>query len=144
MISGQCLCGGVRYSISGPPIRMVYCHCSLCRRSSGSSFGTSAVCRASDFSVVCGPELLTSFESSPGYRRWFCSRCGSGLYGTMEEAPELVSVRCGTLDSDPLIRPTVHIHVADRAPWVEISDALERFDGPVDPAEMSRIYHWEK
>jgi hypothetical protein len=119
---------------------MVHCHCALCRRNSGASFATSAIVGASDFSVVAGQDLIASFESSPGYRRHFCSRCGSPLYGSSDQAPQILVLRCGTLDADPLVRPSVHIHVRERAPWIEISDDLERFEGPVGPEDARRIY----
>lgn len=143
MLSGRCLCGGVRYTIARPPRKMVHCHCSNCRRSSGASYGTAAVVGASDLSIVGGKDLIANFESSRGYRRHFCSRCGSPLYGASEQAPQILLLRCGTLDADPQVRPSVHIHVADRASWIEISDDLEKFDGPVGAADVGRIYFSE-
>ena len=112
----------------------------MCRRSSGASFGTSALIEASAFTVVEGHGLVAVFESSPGYRRYFCSRCGSPLSGVSDRAPQLVLLRCGTLDSDPEVRPSAHIHVADRAPWIEIADDLERFAGPVGADDFRRVY----
>jgi len=144
MLSGRCLCGGVHYTIARPPRKMVHCHCSICRRSTGASFATSAVVEASDFSVRAGEDLISSFESSRGYRRYFCSRCGSPLYGSSEQAPQIVLVRCGTLDADPQVRPSTHIHVGDRAPWVELSDDLEKFEGPVAADDIRRVYFSEK
>jgi len=143
MLGGRCLCGGVRYTIARPPRRIVHCHCSICRRSTGASFATTAVVGASELSVVAGQDLIANFESSPGYRRYFCSRCGSPLYGSSERAPQILLLRCGTLDADPHVRPSVHIHVGDRAPWTEISDDLEKFEGPVAAEDIRRIYFSE-
>jgi hypothetical protein len=119
---------------------MVHCHCSICRRSSGASYATSAVVRACDLSVVVGQDLIAHFESSPGYRRHFCSSCGSPLYGSSEQAPQILLLRCGTLEADPKVRPSAHIHVGDRAPWVEIADGLETFDGDLGPDDLQRLY----
>jgi limonene-1,2-epoxide hydrolase len=143
VLSGRCLCGGVRYTIARSPHRMVHCHCGNCRRSTGASFATAAVVRACDLSVLDGRDLIANFESSRGYRRYFCSRCGSPLYGASEHAPQILLLRCGTLDVDPLVRPSVHIHVGDRAAWIEISDDLEKFEGPVGAEDIRRIYFSE-
>jgi hypothetical protein len=143
MLSGRCLCGDVRYTIAHRFRRMVHCHCSICRRESGASFSTAAVVRVSDFSVVAGRDLIANFESSPGYRRHFCSRCGSRLYGFSEQVPQIILLRCGTLDSDPEVRPAFHIYVADRAPWIEISDDLRKFEGQVPSEDIPRLYFRE-
>ena len=119
---------------------MVHCHCSLCRRSTGASFATTAVVAASDLSVLSGQDLIAHFESSRGYRRYFCSRCGSPLYGSSEAAPQVLLLRCGTLDADPQARPSAHIHLGDRASWIEVSDDLEKFEGPVGTEDIRRIY----
>jgi hypothetical protein len=119
---------------------MIHCHCGLCRRNSGASFATSAIVGASGLSVVSGQELIANFESSRGYRRCFCSRCGSPVYGSSDQAPQILVLRCGTLDADPGVRPWAHIHVGDRTPWVEITDDLERFEGPVGADDVRRIY----
>jgi hypothetical protein len=122
---------------------MYYCHCSICRRSSGASFATAAIVGLSDFSVIEGHGLVASFESSKGIRRHFCSRCGSPLYASAELSPETLWLSCGTLDGDPLVRPSFHRNVADRAPWVEIVDDLEKFEGAVGPEHLKRLYFSE-
>ena len=80
MITGKCLCGKVRYEIDGRLGPVVYCHCSMCRRATGSAFATNASVRANEFRVVAGSELISEYESSPSNMRAFCSRCGSPLY----------------------------------------------------------------
>ena len=59
----------------------------------------------------------------------FCSVCGSSLFGgTWPEGPQ-VSIRLGSLDGDPGIRPQYHTFVAARAPWDEITDDLPQYPG---------------
>ena len=124
MITGRCLCGAVRYQIAAAPLFMYHCHCSQCRHASGASFATNLLVPAQALEVTAGGDVLTSFESSPGKRRHFCSRCGSPLFSADEKTPTLRSIRSGTLDADPELRPAGHFHVASRAPWVEIGDEL--------------------
>jgi hypothetical protein len=73
---------------------------------------------------VSGAELLHEWESSPGKRRCFCSRCGSPILKKSDNAPEILRLRLGTLDSDPRIKPSKHIFVGSKAPWFEITDNL--------------------
>lgn len=132
MLGGSCLCGQVRYEIRGAPKAMYHCHCGTCRKANGAAFATNLIVAADDFAVVSGREGLASFESSPRKRRYFCSRCGSPLYSHAEATAQIVSVRSGTLDGDPGLRPSIHTHVASRAPWDEICDGL-----PERPAGLS-------
>lgn len=140
MLNGRCLCGGVRYTIKRPPRVMYHCHCSICRRSTGASFATAAIASLSDFSVTAGQDLVANFESSKGIRRHFCSRCSSPLYALAERAPRDLWLSCGTLDGDPQVQPLFHRNVGDRAPWVEIADDLEQFEGDVGPEDLQRLY----
>jgi hypothetical protein len=124
MSTGSCLCGAVRYEIRGDPALMYHCHCGTCRKANGSSFATNLIVPADDFVVTAGRERLTAFESSPAKHRFFCSACGSPIYSHAAATQHIVSVRCGTLDGDPGVRPAVHAYVATRAPWFEITDAI--------------------
>ena len=124
MLSGRCLCGTVRFEIDGQLGPAIFCHCSQCRRASGTAFATNAPVRARYLRFVAGREAITEYPSSTGKLRAFCSRCGSPVYSRAEATAQLVSVRCGTLDGDPGIRPSTHIWVGSKAEWFEIHDAL--------------------
>jgi hypothetical protein len=129
MHTGRCLCGGVRFEIAGEIGGAAYCHCTMCRRASGSAFASNAGVPTESFRFVAGPELVREFESSPGKFRAFCGRCGSPLYARLDAHPELRRIRLGTLDGDPGIRSVLHVCVADKAPWFTITDDLARVDG---------------
>jgi hypothetical protein len=125
MLKGSCACGRVSYEVDGPLIGPVtYCHCWRCRKHSGSSFGTTAGIAASDLRFVTGGELLESWESSPGVRRFFARCCGSPIYKRDDAAPGELGFRLGTLDTDPGINVAMHFMVGSKAPWVEITDDL--------------------
>jgi hypothetical protein len=48
----------------------------------------------------------------------------------------VLRIRLGLLDDDPGRRSLAHFHVASKAPWFEIADALPQFaGGPEDHAE---------
>jgi hypothetical protein len=127
MLKGSCLCGGVRYEIDGEVGPMANCYCSMCRKQHGTSSATFVGVKTSDFRWVKGEELVTAYRSSPGLQRGFCRTCGSNL-PVLDPAEETSFIPVGTLDDDPGVRPAVHIFVASKAPWVEISDDLPQFD----------------
>jgi hypothetical protein len=129
MLGGSCLCGAVRYEIRGAPKAMYHCHCTTCQKANGASMATNLIVASEDFVVVAGRERLSAFESSPAKHRYFCSACGSPIYSHAESTRQIVSVRCGTLDGDPGLRPLAHAFVASKAPWTEIRDALPQRPG---------------
>ena len=128
MIGGSCLCGGVRFEVELPFRRANFCHCSRCRKHSG-SFGL-AVGRLprGQFRLLQGEELIHVFRPNGGAVKAFCSECGSSLFGgTWPEGAE-ISVRLGALDGDPEIRPQYHSFVDSRAPWDDLpDDGLPRY-----------------
>ena len=126
MITGACLCGGVTWRLDGAIELINYCHCSMCRRIHGTPFGAFAHARARDFRWLRGAPSIAQYESSTGVFRCFCSRCGSSV--PVIEADE-VCIPAGGIDGDPGIRPSVHIFVASKAPWHEITDLLPRHAG---------------
>ena len=132
MLTGSCACGQVRYEIQGRlrgPV--TYCHCWRCRKQSGSSFGTTAGLKATALAFVAGEDLMRSWESSPGVRRFFASCCGSPIYKCDEADPEEFGFRLGTLDSNPSMKAEMHYSVSSKAPWLEIHDALpQNSSGP--------------
>ena len=127
MLRGSCLCGGVRYEVSGKLSDALNCHCSMCRKAQGAAFRSRARARSGEFRWISGEHLLTFFESSPGNHRGFCRVCGSPILTKFDADRSVVSLPLGTLDDDPGIRPQVHVYVASKAPWFAITDDLPQF-----------------
>ena len=132
VIAGGCLCGAVRYEVAGPFLRASHCHCSRCRKHSGAAVLTQGRVRRGDFRLLSGEESLRVYRPAEGAAvKAFCVRCGSSLFGgTWPEGPE-VSIRLGSVDGDPGIRPQAHTFVDSRAPWDEITDDLPQYPGPL-------------
>ena len=132
MIRGSCLCGGVKFEITRAVGPFELCHCNRCRKASGSAFAAPLVARREDFRLVSGRELIRVFEApirerAPGYRSYFCGRCGSPLPNPDPDTP-LFDVPAGALDDDPRLRPDRHIFVELKSSWFEIMDNLPQFD----------------
>jgi hypothetical protein len=104
VVRGSCLCGGVKYEITGPLMRSGHCHCSNCRKAHGAAFRSRARVHVEDFKWVQGKELVKYFESSPGFHRGFCSVCGSPIVNRPDRTPEL-GIALGGLDDHPGITP---------------------------------------
>ncbi len=121
MHSGSCFCGTVKYEIRGDIGPAYYCHCSRCRKLSGSAFSSNAVVAIADFVVVQGGESLKAFTSDNGVKRVFCSNCGSSLLVSQGEQMRL---RLGTLDTPLDRRPQRHIFTGSKADWFDICDGL--------------------
>ena len=127
MLHGSCLCGGVKYEISGELSGALNCHCSMCRKAHGAAFRSRARVQASDFKWVQGEQLVTYFESSPGNRRGFCRVCGSPLLSRFDQYPSEFGLPLGALDDDPKVKPRRHVFVGSKAPWHDITDDLPQF-----------------
>jgi hypothetical protein len=131
-MTGSCLCGGVRFEIAAVVGPFELCHCSRCRKVSGSAFAAMLGVRTGDFRWLAGRELVASFEAPllvapPPYRTSFCRRCGSRVPDP-KPAGDWFEIPAGLLDDDPGLRPDKHIFVELKAPWDEIADALPRLD----------------
>lgn len=124
-IEGGCLCGAVRYEITGELFAASHCHCSMCRRQHGAAFATYAKFNPDDFKWVSGEELIKVYQTSSGAGWCFCSECGSTLAAA--DNGEISSITLGTIHGDPGIKPESHIFTDFRAPWHEINDSLPQF-----------------
>src|SRR6187401_2306447 len=100
-LRGSCLCGGVRFDITEPFVNANHCHCSRCRKHSGTFGGTQGRVLREGFRLLAGEDLISAYRPEAGAVKAFCSRCGSSLFGrTWPEGPE-ISDRLGALDDDP-------------------------------------------
>lgn len=133
MIRGSCLCGGVRFEARKIQRPLEFCHCSRCRKVTGSAFAAGLLVAPADFRFLQGQELVRVYaaplrQTPPAYHSCFCSRCGSRVPDAFSCAP-LVEIPAGCLDDDPAVRPEMHIHVDAKAPWFTISDGLPQHPG---------------
>ena len=122
--SGRCLCGAIRYSLSGAPFSVADCHCSICRRESGAPSLPYAGYRRADVTLS---GTLRYYRSSSAARRGFCGDCGSPLTYEADGHPALVWITVGTHDAAADVAPREHLYVADKLPWVEIRADLKQW-----------------
>ena len=127
---GSCLCNAVTYQFSGPEFVFQYCHCSRCRKFTGSAHAANIIVDPKQFEWLGGEDLVGRFEhpEAKHFATCFCTRCGSSLPWMTKSARSGVSP-AGTLDEDPGIKPVQNIFWHDRAPWREDVNNLPQFEG---------------
>jgi len=127
-LTGGCLCGGVRWEITAPLVFAGYCHCTRCQRRTGSAAAVSARIAPGSLRVISGQNLIQAYRPPDGFAKVFCTHCGGALWSQSQKDADIVSVRMGTFDADPGIRPSYRQYVAYAAPWEPIpEDGLPRF-----------------
>lgn len=132
-LTAGCLCGDIEIAVLGKVGPLVYCHCSRCRKSSGSAFSANVNVRRKYWRFAAGEERLREYESSQGVWRAFCSRCGSPVYSRWKADPDMLRLRLGLVNQDPGRSALAHFWVGSKAPWFEIADSLPQFArGPQD------------
>ncbi|GAA0786465.1 GFA family protein [Marinobacterium sediminicola] len=123
---GSCLCGHVRFSVSGFSEKAANCHCSMCRKFHGAAFGT--LVEVQDLSWLSGKDLLKEFVAPNGTTRTFCSNCGSSLGFRMKAEPlERMELAIATFDVDIPVRIDAQIYTDYRASWCELYPELPAF-----------------
>lgn len=124
MNKGKCLCEGIHFSVLGSFGEVRYCHCSQCRRVTGSAFSANAKISIESWSISRGEELIREYESKPGIYRAFCSKCGTPVYSKLLSDPQNIRVRLGSFETVKEVYITGHVWVSSKAPWYSIESDL--------------------
>ncbi len=124
-LAGKCFCGTVQYAVPDAFRYAMNCHCSNCRRTTGSAFKPFAGIERDKLAVTQGADGLL-ICGSPQNHDAHCGKCGSLLYSLVRDG-QFVHVAMGTLLDDPTIRPSRHIFVGSKASWFTITDDLPQF-----------------
>ena len=127
-VRGSCLCGAVVFQVELPFRTFQYCHCSRCRKATGSAFGANLFVPAEQFTWEQGEELVRRFElpTAKWFCTTFCATCGSSL-PWVTRTGKAVIVPGGSLDDDPQARPKRNIHFDSGAAWYLHAADLETF-----------------
>ena len=124
---GSCLCGAATYEASGPVIRLNLCHCRMCQKTSGSAYGAFLRVAKASLHWRTGASHISTFESSPGVTRAFCSQCGSTLTWSRDES-EGVGIAAGTVDEGEIPdAPTSQFWCSMSPAWHLCRDDVEQF-----------------
>jgi hypothetical protein len=130
-LNGRCLCGAVVFQVADAFEYAMNCHCSQCRRATGSAFKPLAGIRRAHLAITHGADAIFTYGDAAAAHDVHCQHCGSLLFSVVRDGA-YVHVAMGTLVDAPSIRPSMHIFVDSKAPWHDITDDLPqhaRFPG---------------
>ena len=124
-LTGGCSCGAVHFEAHSAPTFVCVCHCHSCRKATGGAMVPWATFKASDVHITQGH--LEERWSSPGVTRGHCARCGTSLSYRHERRPGEIDLTIESMDKPRSFRPTAHIWVEDKLPWIVIGDDLPQY-----------------
>lgn len=129
VVAGSCLCNSITYEITGKPVRSANCHCSRCRRGRSAAHASNLFYKLENFRFTRQDAAIGDYRVPEA--RFFgvswCTKCGSAVPRVSKERQAVV-VPAGPLDTDPGVQPAMHIYVADKACWFEITDTTPQFE----------------
>jgi hypothetical protein len=128
-IHGSCLCGEVKYRILGALEQFHFCHCSRCRKSTGSAHASNIFTAPDNIEWLSGEAQIKRYDlpTAERFARCFCTHCGSGVPYLSRNGQYLI-IPAGSLDEDSGIRPQDNMFWPDRAPWYDAGIMAPCFD----------------
>ncbi|MEM7774578.1 MAG: GFA family protein [Pseudomonadota bacterium] len=125
--TGRCLCGAIRYKVTGPIGLQGHCHCETCRRATSSPITTFFVALKDDVTFE-GIEP-TLYRSSPDVKRTFCPKCGTPISYEHATYPDEIHLYATSLDDPSRISPERHDFWNERVDWLTVTDELDKHEG---------------
>jgi hypothetical protein len=127
-IGGSCLCGTVTFEVKAPTSKFVPCHCSRCRKATGTAYATNIYVEPSQLIWRSGQDVIERFDlpTARSFAKWFCRTCGCPV-PRVSRSGKTVVIPSGSLDQAPRDYPKAHIFWESRASWVRVEDDLPRY-----------------
>ena len=127
MIRGDCFCGRCSYEAAGDLFDVLHCHCTICRKLTGSAFSTYAGVSKAKFKWLCDTSNINKYKSSERISRFICSNCGSLLASIDYDEKNTIYLSVGLIDTDTEIYVEYHQFVSSKVSWFEIEDDLPQY-----------------
>ncbi len=127
-LSGSCLCGTVKYEVTGEAKRFFHCHCSRCRKSTGTGHASNLFVQPGTLKWLQGEAEIRSYKPPEAVRfaNHFCGKCGSRV-PRQAAGSDIVIIPAGSLDVEAPIKPQARIFQGSRAQWSCVSDEIPAF-----------------
>lgn len=124
-LKGSCLCGAVQYEVVGEATRFYHCHCSRCRKATGTGHASNLFLQPATLKWLAGEDQVRAFKplDAKRFTNQFCLVCGSRL-PRQPPGSDIVVLPAGSLDSEAPIKPQARIYVGSRASWSCTGDEL--------------------
>ena len=133
-LRGSCLCGAVKYEVTGEPKRFYHCHCSRCRKATGTGHASNLFIQPGALKWLHGEEQIRAFKV-PEAKRFtnnFCATCGGRLPRQAKDT-DVVMIPAGSLDDVAPIKPQARIFSGSRASWSCVDDELSVYSEYAPP-----------
>lgn len=127
-LKGSCLCGAVRYEVSGDPARFYHCHCTRCRKATGTGHASNLFLQPGTLAWLSGEDRIRSYKvpEAKRFTNQFCATCGSRL-PRQAAGTDVVMIPAGSLDDESPIAPQARIFGGSRASWSCAGDAVPAY-----------------
>ena len=123
--SGTCFCGTVKFTATGAPAAMGYCHCASCRHWSAGPVNAFSLWNPDELKVTAGADSIGTYHRTPNsYRKW-CKNCGGHLF-TEHPGMKLVDIYAALLP-ELAFKPALHVNYVDTV--LPMKDGLPKFRG---------------
>ena len=134
---GRCACGAVRYRLASEPLIVHCCHCTNCRRQTGSAFVVNVLIEADRVEVLSGTAQPVDVPRDDGsvQRIFRCPECQVAVFSEYS-VPRVLFVRGGTLEEPKGITPDVHIYTRSKVGWVTLPEGAPAFEGYYDHRDV--------
>jgi hypothetical protein len=134
----NCLCGQVEFEIVGGIPNLYQCHCSLCRKQSGSTSNTATIVESKNFLWLSGQEKIASWVKDNGFRTDFCSKCGTPVPNPLGSA-SYYWIPAGLLGVEVQSTIVAHLYVGSKASWDNISLPGKQYETMPELAELIKL-----
>ena len=122
---GGCLCGQVRYEISGEPLAVVICHCKNCQKQSGSTFSINIIGQSEQIEIQGNLSTYADTnDSGDPVNRNFCENCGSPIFSEILSQGNLIALKVGTLDDTSDIEPQTQFWCISKQNWLSLDTKM--------------------
>ena len=131
--AGGCLCGVTRYTVTGDPVRVLYCHCNACKKQTSAPYSVIASYAKEQVTLESSEFLKTHHsvgDSGGEVKRSFCGQCGSPIFSQIEALPDVVIIKAGSFDDASWLKPTMEIYTKDKLDCAQIDPSIDSFPGP--------------
>ncbi len=127
-LKGSCLCGTVKYEVSGEPTRFYHCHCTRCRKATGTGHASNLFLQPGTLAWTSGEDQIRSFKvpEAKRFTNQFCVTCGSRL-PRQAAGTDIVMIPAGSLDTEAPIPPQARIFAGSRSQWSCAGDQVPVF-----------------
>ncbi|WP_081917864.1 MULTISPECIES: GFA family protein [Methylobacter] len=137
---GSCLCGSVEFEVDGDEFNIYQCHCSLCKKQSGSSSNSATIVKSDNFRFLKASNHIGSWVKETGFRSDFCRKCGSTLPNPLRGL-DLYWIPVGLFPVDLKAKVVAHLCTSSISSWHPVSSDIKQFKEVPELALLMRMLH---